>query len=385
MPTFAALLDEMAPLADARAPVWDALWAHRPIGRVAVGVRPSAARVEEARRVVDGLDLPDPRDLPAGWTPQWREALLGDLAWWRASWGLPGDACPVLSVPRVLHGHSQGICDLFGAQVEAQADGTWFVHPLPPDPARLAALEPLPLPASRYWAAVAYLRYARAVTGGRLPFRGPIMTGPFDTANYLLGSTVLLEWVYTEPEALHALLERLTAVIRGMVAALREAAGGALHAHHLICTRGGHDFASECRAIVSRAIYEAFEAPYLRRLGEALGPYAIHACGSWERTLASARQDPHLRVMNGQVKENDLTELCARAAGQVAFSIHPSVNLAEPYLFDTRADFFTYLLERTPPTQPLETAIGEEEIPVWNAACAATGRRESAIATAGRA
>ncbi|MEK9137750.1 MAG: uroporphyrinogen decarboxylase family protein, partial [Bacteroidota bacterium] len=41
----------------------------------------------------------------------------------------------------------------------------------------------------------------------------PVMTGPFDTVNYLLGTTTLMEWVYTEPLVVHGLLDKVTAVI----------------------------------------------------------------------------------------------------------------------------------------------------------------------------
>jgi hypothetical protein len=370
MPSLHALIEqEIAQREAERAPVWDALWRHRSIGRIAVNVRPSRERVDAARAAVETLDLPE-----SGMPPPWREALLGDLAFWHACWQAPGDGFPSLNVPRFLHGHSQGICDLFGARVEPQPDGNFFVHPLPPDPDRVAALEPRLLETSLYRGAVEYIRRARAATGGLIPFRGPIMTGPFDTANYLLGSTVLLEWVYTEPDALHALLERVTAVLGDMVLALREAAGGSLNAHHIACARGGHDFASECRSIVSRETYETFDAPYLRRLGERLGPYAIHSCGAWERTVPSARRDPNLRAMNGQVKENDLADLCTEAAGEITLSIQPSANLHERYLFDSPEDFFRYVLERVPGGQPLELSIAEEETELWNRTCMATGR-----------
>jgi len=349
-----------------RAPVWDALWRRRAIGRIAVNVRPAEDRIEQARKSLKTGDL---RRSAA--PESWREALLDDLARRHACLQMPGDGFPSLNVPRFLHGHSQGICDLFGAWVEEQPDGNFFAHPLPPDPDLIARVEPGPLETSLYWGAVEYLRFAREATGGSIPFRGPIMTGPFDTANYLLGSTVLLEWVYTEPEALHILLDRVSAVLGDMVLALREAAGGQLHAHHLTCARGGQDFASECRSIVSRETYESFDAPYLRRLGERFGPYAIHSCGAWERTVASARRDHNLRAMNGQVKENDLAVLCAEAAGEITLSIQPSANLHERYLFDSREEFFRYVLERVPPSQPLELSIDEDEIPLWNRTCAA--------------
>lgn len=357
-----------------REAVWDGLWNHRSPGRIAVNVRPSAERIEAARAVVETVELPD-----SGMPPAWREALLGDLAYWHACRQMPGDGFPSLNVPRFLHGHSQGLCDVFGANVEEQPDGNFFVHPLPPDPDQIAIVEPRLLETSKYWGAVEYIGFAREVTGGLIPFRNPIMTGPFDTANYLLGSTVLLEWVYTEPEALQTLIERITVVLGDMVQALREAAGGSLHAHHFTCTRGGNDYASECRSIVSSETYETFDAPYLRHLGERLGPYAIHSCGGWERTVASARRDPNLRAMNGQVKENDLAVLCAEAAGEITFSIQASANLPEQYLFDTREEFFRYVFERVPAEQPLELTIGEDEIALWNQICAASSRIECCI------
>ncbi|MHB0937543.1 MAG: uroporphyrinogen decarboxylase family protein [Armatimonadota bacterium] len=364
----------MQPDLTSREAVWDGLWNHRSPGRIAVNVRPSVERIEASRAVVETLGLPDP-----GMPPAWREALLGDLAYWQACRQMPGDGFPSLNVPRFLHGHSQGLCDVFGANVEEQPDGNFFVHPLPPDPDRIVALEPRPPETSKYWGAVEYIRLAREATSALIPFRNPIMTGPFDTANYLLGSTVLLEWVYTEPEALQALIGRVTAVLGDMVHALREAAGGSLHAHHLTCTRGGNDYASECRSIVSVETYETFDAPYLYQLGERLGPYAIHSCGSWERTVASARRDPNLRAMNGQVKENDLAVLCAEAAGEVTFSIQPSANLPEWFLFESREEFFRYVLKRVPSGQPLELTIGEDELALWNQVCASCSRTECRI------
>jgi len=364
----------LQPDISSREAIWDGLWNHHSPGRIAVNVRPSKERVDASRAVVDMVAPPDP-----GMPPSWREALLGDLANWHAWRQTPGDGFPALTIPRFLHGHSQGLCDVFGANVEEQPDGNFFVHPLSPDPDRIASLEPQSLESSLYWNAVKYLRCAREATGGQLPFRGPIMTGPFDTANYLLGSTVLLEWVYTEPEALHILLGRITTVLGDMVLALREAAGGSLNAHHLTCTRGGHDFASECRSIVSREMYETFDAPYLRQLGERLGPYAIHSCGAWERTIPSALGDPNLRAMNGQVKENDLAVLCAEAAGGMTFSVQASANLPERYLFDSLEEFFRYVLERVPAEQPLELTIGEDEIALWNQVCASSSRFECCI------
>jgi hypothetical protein len=365
-----------------RAGVWDALWQRQSVSRIAVAVAPGNAAVEAARPSAAALDLAEPAETPPGWTPAWRDALIGDLAAIEAGTRLAGDAFLALSTPRFLHGQSQGICDLFGARVEPQPDGNVFVHPLPADPAFIAGLAPRPLQASQYLAAVEYLRYARHATRGLLPFRGPVMTSPFDTANYLLGTTTLLEWVYAEPLALHGLLAAITTVIIGMIGGLRAAAGGSLHAHSLACTRGGFELASECRALVSAAIYAEFEAPYLRRIGEALGPYAIHSCGSWERTVPSALQDRNLRAMNGHIRENDLARLCELSAGRMTFSIGRSVNVAERFLWPDTESFYAFVLRTVPRRQPLEVSVPEADVPLWNTLCRKLGAEHNQI-TAG--
>ena len=208
-----------------RQAIWDDLWAHRPIGRLAVAVCPEADRVKRAREAVGTLRLNEPQSLPSNWTPRWRESLLDDLAQVYARLELPGDGYLALTVPRELHGQTQGLADLFGVRVEKQPDGNFFAHPLAPDPERIAPLRPGPFHESQYYNAVEYMHYAREATGGFLPFRSPVITGPLDTANYLLGPTVLLEWLYTEPDVVHALLDTITHLLIEVFAACREAAG----------------------------------------------------------------------------------------------------------------------------------------------------------------
>ncbi len=352
------------------APVWDALWSGHSIGRIAVSVSPSPEKVKRAKESIATLAWPEPVEKPAAWRPAWRDAVIDGVVGMAAGLETPGDQCLMLTPPRFVHSQTQGICDIFGARVEEQSDWNHYVYPLPSDPAFIDAVAPKPIEQSAYWGAVEWVRYARAMSGGMFEFRSPVMTGPFDTANYLLGTTTLLEWVYTEPETVQRLLDKITDVLIGMVGALHTAAGGRIYApHHAGCVRGGYDFCSECRSLLSREIYEKFEAPALRRIGEARGPYAIHACGSWERTVPSALADANLRLMNGQIRENDLAQLCALAQGRVALSIGPSANLDERYTWVRREDFFTHILRTVPREQPFEIGIGEGELTEWNRLC----------------
>lgn len=341
--------------------VWDALWNNESIGRVAVCVMPDAGRLARAREACGSLSIPHPGEVFS-----WRDGLIDQLAALLAQMQLPGDSCPALYVPGAVHGQSQGICDLFGASVEPQPAGLYYVHPLDIDAGQTGNIRPRPIESGMYWGAVEWIRWAREATGGEFGFRIPVMTGPLDTASYLLGPTRLMDWLLTEPRALHLLLSTITGVIIEMVVALRDAAGGTLYPENLFCTRGGPTLCSECRSLISREHYEEFEAPYLRRIGDAIGPYAIHSCGSWERTVASALDDVNLRAMHGQVRENDLAELCRLSAGRITFSIGPSENVGERYTWADVRDFYDYVIATVPPTQPLEMAVHEADVPYLN-------------------
>lgn len=370
MMTLDRLREQMHDHSVAHAPLWDALWARQSIGRIAVAVPPNPEVVKRAERELSALRWAEPAKKPAGWTPEWRSCVVSGCAELVAGLAMPGDRCPALAPPRFVHNQSQGICDLFGAQVEAQPDGNFFVHPLPPAPALIDAVVPRPLEQSAYWGAVEWVRYARAMTDGVFEFRNPVMTGPFDTANYLLGTPTVMEWVYTEPATLHRLLDKITDVLIGMIRALQMAAGGRIYTPlHAGCTRGGYDFCSECRSLVSREVYEEFEARRLRRIGATLGPYGVHSCGSWERTIPSALNDPNLRVMNGQIRENDLAQLCELAQGGITLSIGPSVNLDERYTWARQEDFYAHILRTVPQTQPFEVGVPPAELKMWNRLC----------------
>ncbi len=344
---------------------WSAGGAAGPIANVAVTVRSSGERMAAAREEALGSIPDERRARPPGWTPKWREALLDGISRIVAGRQLPGAWVPALSVPRFVHGQSQGICDVFGAKVEAQPDGNYFVHPLPGAAQAVRRIRPQPVEMSRYWGAVQWIRYARTASRGRFPFRNPVMVGPLDMASYLLGATRLMEWIYTEPSATHALLQKTTDVIVGMYVSLKDAAGGVMHAAHFGCLSNAVDLCSECRSLVSADVFEEFDAPCLRRIGEALGPYAIHSCGSWERTIPCSLRDPNLKGMNGQVRENDLRKLCVLADGRVLLSIGPSANLPERFTWSDRESFFRYVLSTAPEHQPIEVSIHESEIEVF--------------------
>ncbi|MHB9070863.1 MAG: uroporphyrinogen decarboxylase family protein [Sedimentisphaerales bacterium] len=339
-----------------------------PTGRIAVAVKPGKERLAQVREIVNGVLCDDSCFRPSRWTPRWREALIDEISLAVAAMQLPGDFFPALEPPRRLHGQGQGLCEVFGCRVEPQKDEDelYFAYPLPAVPAEIDAIQPRPLETSIYYNAVEWIRYARQATGGHLPFRNAVMTSPFDMAMLLLGTTVLMEWVYTEHQTLHRLLHKITPVIIDTVRTLREAAGGILHGGIYYCIKNIFDLCSECRSLVSAEIFEEFEAPYLRMIGEQLGIYGIHSCGGWERTIPSALLDTNLRAMHGQIRENNLAKLCQLMNGRKILAIGESINLDERFTWPNRESWMGHVLETIPDNQPAEIAINEDEIDLWN-------------------
>jgi len=348
-----------------RRTAWDASSGVLPEPGVAVAVTPGKERVAQMREEATRSIPDEPQSRPSRWTPEWRDALVSGVSSLLAGEQLPGAWVAGLGVPRFVHGQSQGICDVFGARVEKQPDGNFYVQPLDGDAAAVDGVRARPVAGSMYWGAVEWVRYARSSTRGRFAFRNPVMCGPLDIANYLLGTTRLMEWMYTEPATVHRLMEKITAVIIDMIRAVRDAAGGTLHALHVACMANLFDLCSECRSLVSAEMFEEYDAPCLRRIGQALGPYAIHSCGSWERTVPASIKDPNLKGMNGQVRENDLAELCRLARGRVVLSIGPSTNLPERYTWPDRKSFIEHVLAASWPQQPIEVRIQECEMDLY--------------------
>lgn len=347
-------------------PAWDMLWQKQSPGHLAVACMTSRERVERLKSTFR-INLGKEPSTGQPRSEAWREFLTENLYFNAAQMSLPGDYCPALDVPGFAHGESQGMCDLFGAKVELLPDGHHYVHPLPPVPQVIDELVSAPVASSQYWQAVEYIRYARTATRSTLPFHNPVMTGPLDTANYLLGTTTLLEWLYTEPETVHKLLEKITNVMIDFITAIRQATEGTLCSHHLRCVRGGFDVCSEMRSMISTQMYEQYEAPCLRRIGNTLGPFSAHSCGNWEGTIDSMLRDQNFRAMNGQIRENELASLCRLTAGRLTLSIGRSVDVHKRFLWPDRTTYYRHILETVPEGQPFELTLeAEEDIAQWS-------------------
>ena len=110
MMTLDAITELVAQAQQRRRPVWDALWAKKPIGRLALAVRPSEESMGRARQACAGLELAEPRERPAKWTEKWRQALLEGLHSIYAGAQMPGRQFLLdegLPIQHPIHGRVQ--------------------------------------------------------------------------------------------------------------------------------------------------------------------------------------------------------------------------------------------------------------------------------------
>ena len=105
-----------------------------------------------------------------------------------------------------------------------------------------------------------FAKFAREATNGQLAVRNPVMTGPIDTANYILSAMRLMEWFYDEPAALHKLLKMITDTLIEFIKEFQNIVGGLCPGRIFLFTRRIFImFRSEI--VISAEIYEEPEAP----------------------------------------------------------------------------------------------------------------------------
>lgn len=192
-----------------RSEIWEALAEKKLFGGVAVALMTFSDERELEKEIIpaDQISL---AETSVERNETWDEYVRGDVRHWfiAAASKYQCDAYPALSIPRPIHRQSQGLAEIFGASLEEVKVEPGLFHPIPciHKPEDVDKIRVKPFEQTFYGKAVQYARYAYESTEGQLSVRNPVMTGPIDTANYLLGSMKLMEWIYDYPNELHMLL-----------------------------------------------------------------------------------------------------------------------------------------------------------------------------------
>lgn len=289
--------------------------------------------------------------------PEVDEGLRRDiLQAWRISRSAGRcDAFPDIRPIRNHYGHSQRLAEPFGGAPYMEA-GHCQAFPVIHDLSAVRTLKPKPITACRYMSAgLDLLRYLHASTEGRYPIRQMVTTGALDTVNYLTGTTLLLEGLYTHPKEVHQLLRMTTDMLIEHILACREAVGGNLVPDHTSLI-SGYALCSELRSQISAAHYEEFEAPYLKAIGDAVGPLIVHSSGRWEQTIPATLADPNIFHIVLWVRDTDLAETTAMIGDRI--SIEAWRTDLEQFGFADAAGFYRYIFAGIRPETRLAFSFG---------------------------
>ena len=122
----------------------------------------------------------------------------------------------------------------------------------------------------------------------RLPCSFIDIQGPLNTAALIWKQEEFMISMYTEPGAVHALLESVTEQIIRIIHEMKERIGrisGPLWPYIWLPTDIGVGITEDYMPLLSPELYNEFGVPYVERISEALGGIFLHCCGKFEHQL----------------------------------------------------------------------------------------------------
>lgn len=352
-----------------RKTAWEGLFNKKPFGRIATVITsdpPDLAEIIPGTPKIKDISLAG----PAGKRPAWDEIIRSEIhrCYLGARSKYRDDSFPAINMPRNIYGQSQAIAEAFGCRLISQGaenEGLFFPVPWIQSSADANRLKVKPIEECLYWEAIKFTQYACEVTGGEFSIRNPVITGPLDTVNYVLGTTRLMDWIYEEPGTLKKILAVITEFLVDVIQKFQKAGNDRFCPDACACVNRGFGLCSEVRSLVSAAAYEEYEAPYLFQIGKACGPFMVHSCGAWERTMSSVLQNPYIFMLDFGCREMDLKKISKLTQGKISLHVHQSVNLDERFTWPDSASFVRYVMSADTGPIPLAVQFGFADLDVY--------------------
>ena len=259
------------------------------------------------------------------------------------------DVFPTLFIHRDFYGHSQRLAEPFGTTTVIEGNNQAQARPCIASLSDAWTLKPLRSEDCEYLPrSLEVLRYFHESTEGRYYIPHFVTTGPCDTVNYATGSTAFLEGLYTNPKAIHHLLRMATDIIIDHILQCQAIAGDRLISDHTYLLDDCYCICSEIRSQFSGEHYEEFEAPYLKEIGEAVGPLHVHVSGPVEQSLPGTLKDENIKHLRIWLRDCNLQEVADQLGDRV--SLNFLRNDCMPALaFESVAAFYRHIFESIRP------------------------------------
>ena len=218
------------------------------------------------------------------------------------------------------------IASMFGAEVRLVENNMPWVMPLG-DLSRLEAIADGPLPdvlsglGQRVVDQYAYYHnilsdYPNCRAAFEITL--PDLQGPFDTAELLWGSEILLA-LYTHEKLVRKVLSKITeqmlSVHAFLVSRIRDSLNPTSHYQHATGVKGKLLIRDDTPILMSPKHYRSFVYPYNCRLASELEGVGIHFCGDGQHQIDNMLSIPGMQSLDmGQSEMMDIDVLYARAS-----------------------------------------------------------------------
>jgi hypothetical protein len=137
------------------------------------------------------------------------------------------------------------------------------------------------------------IEYFKAQSNGQIPISLTDTQSPMNTASLIVRTEELLTACYTNPEAVHHLLDHITDLIIEFSRMQLEVIGpNAAVPGHIFPGGGrrGISISDDNCSMVSGAIYRRFFVPYFNRISRAFEGIYLHSCGNFSQHLEAMQE-----------------------------------------------------------------------------------------------
>jgi hypothetical protein len=231
--------------------------------------------------------------------------------------------------PMVPVGPTGTIATAFGSTYDPAYDWT---HQCLKCPEAIWDLEPPRLGAGLTGWYLDGVRYMAEAVGDALPVCfAQVMQGPLSTCSMILDDQVLLEAMYTHPEAIHRLLEMVTDFIVELAQEIRRLLPRPVPTNFFdvyLPDGQGIGLSDDLAAVVSPWLYRDFVVPHLNRLSDTFGGVFLHACGDPAGVYPVWGEVRGFRGFDIGATEADVTEAFRCFSGSAVIVLHVGLNSA---------------------------------------------------------
>ncbi len=176
-----------------------------------------------------------------------------------------------------------------------------------------------------------------AVAHSDLPVGLTDINSPLSTLGQMCGATNLYTWMYTEPQAVHDLMDIVTDALIKWVALQKQHIGepkGYSNGLQGVWTpRGGVWLSDDDLVVIGPDLYEKFVVPRYSRIFTTFGGGHLHFCGNGAHQAANIRKIDGLTAVNNSPMYGfeSFTSLCAALGGKLTIELQDAAPIDPGY------------------------------------------------------